>query len=124
MNRTFILLGGLFGAAAVALGAFGAHGLRNSVDAQGLETWQTAAHYHLIHAVMLVLVGVLTAHNSSKALRVAGWLFVAGMLIFGGTLYVLVLTGMKWLGAITPLGGICLIAGWLCLAVASKDALT
>jgi uncharacterized membrane protein YgdD (TMEM256/DUF423 family) len=118
VNRTFLLLGGLFGALAVALGAFGAHGLRDRVDAQTLDTWQTAAHYHLIHAVMLVLIAVLRGHTRSKAVRVAGWLFVVGILIFGGTLYTLVLTGHKWLGAITPIGGACLIAGWLCLAIA------
>ena len=118
VNRTFILLGGIFGATAVALGAFGAHGLRSSVDAQTLSTWQTAAHYHLVHSLMLVMIGVLRGHTRSKAVRAAGWLFLIGIVIFSGTLYLLVLTDNKWLGAVTPLGGICLIAGWVCLAAA------
>ena len=103
-------------ARAVALGAFGAHGLRSRVDAQALETWQTAAHYHLVHAFALVMVGYACALTPSPRLSLAGWFFLTGQLIFGGTLYVLVLTGAKWLGAITPLGGVCLIVGWLALA--------
>ncbi|MEZ0327072.1 MAG: DUF423 domain-containing protein [Fimbriimonas sp.] len=118
MNRTFIFLGGLFGALAVGLGAFGAHGLKGTVDAQGLATWQTAAHYHLIHAVMLVVIGVLRGHTRSKAVRAAGWFFLIGIVIFSGSLYLLVTTDNKWLGAVTPLGGLLLITGWLCLAAA------
>lgn len=84
-----------------------------------MQTWQTAAHYHLIHAVALVLVGVLGAHLPEKPIKVAGWLFVVGMVVFGGTLYVLAATGIRWLGAITPLGGVSLLAGWLALAIAA-----
>ncbi len=107
---------GIVGALGVALGAFGAHGLKNVVDDPALlVTWETAARYHLFHALALGLVAVHPA-----APKWAGVLFVAGILLFSGSLYTMVLTGQRWLGAITPIGGVCLIAGWLVLAFASR----
>ncbi len=109
------LLGGLSGALAVMLGAFGAHALRGSVEPALLETWRTAAHYHLLHSVVLIAIG---AHP-----RGTGWatgLIATGIALFSGSLYLLVLTGQRWLGAVTPLGGVCLIAGWLTLAWFSR----
>jgi uncharacterized membrane protein YgdD (TMEM256/DUF423 family) len=99
------------GALAVAFGAFGAHGLKAKVTPELLEIWQTGAHYHLIHAVVLL---VLTASNQTPNLGT--WLILAGTIIFSGSLYTLVLTDTRWLGAITPIGGVCLITGWLLIA--------
>ena len=110
-------IAGVFGALGVALGAFGAHGLEGRVeDARLIEVWHTAARYHLLHA--LALLGV-AAHPRSP--DVAGWLFVVGVVIFSGSLYTMTLTGMRRWGAITPLGGLCLIAGWLMLAFAARS---
>jgi len=107
--------GSLLGAVAVGLGAFGAHALGDSVDAASLQTWRTAAGYHLLHSVVLLVVA---AHP--RVTDLARRLFVAGILLFSGSLYLLVLTGERWLGAITPLGGVCLIGGWLALAWTSR----
>jgi uncharacterized membrane protein YgdD (TMEM256/DUF423 family) len=102
-----IRIAALFGASGVALGAFGAHGLKALLAAnQTLEVWHTASLYHLLHAVVL-----LWAAGRSLAFR----LFACGILVFSGSLYLLAVTGLKWLGAVTPLGGLLLIAGWLAL---------
>ncbi len=112
---------GVVGAAGVALGAFGAHGLEGRVDDPHLlEVWDTAARYHLVHA--LALLGV-AAHPGNP--RVAGALFLAGIGFFCGSLYLMTLSGLTWLGAITPIGGVCFIAGWLVLgfsAMKTADA--
>jgi len=113
MNQiTAIRLAALAGFLAVALGAFGAHGLKAVLEKNGtLAVWQTAALYHLVHAVVLLVV----AQRAAVA-RVPFALFGAGIVIFSGSLYTLAVTNVKWLGAITPLGGLCLLAGWLALA--------
>ena len=111
-----MIVGALNGALAVVLGAFGAHGLKQRVDAALLDTWATASDYHFYHALALLLVGVLAKVLEHPALVNAGWVMLAGMLVFSGSLYLLVLTGQRWLGAITPLGGTALIIGWLMLA--------
>jgi uncharacterized membrane protein YgdD (TMEM256/DUF423 family) len=105
----------IYGFAAVALGAFGAHGLKQVLEANGTTAiWQTGALYHLVHAAVLLFV------SWRDPLPVWAWrLFAVGMLIFSGTLYVLAVTNAKWLGAITPLGGLCLLGGWLALAFTS-----
>lgn len=109
---------GIAGALGVALGAFGAHGLEGRIDDPHLiEVWHTGARYHLIHA--LALLGV-AAHPAQPAW--AGWLFVAGIALFSGSLYLMTLTGVRWLGAITPLGGLCFIAAWLVLAFSKTGA--
>jgi uncharacterized membrane protein YgdD (TMEM256/DUF423 family) len=110
----------------VALGAFGAHALRERLSPALLQVWNTAVLYHLLHAVALLSLG-LYVRASSGALgagmgadvRAPAWLFVAGILIFSGSLYALALTGIKILGAVTPLGGLCFLAGWGWLAVLS-----
>lgn len=105
-------LSAIFGFLAVALGAFGAHGLKPTLESHGTTAiWQTAALYHLVHSVVLLVL----AQREAVA-RLAFTLFVAGILIFSGSLYLLAVTGVKWLGAITPFGGLCLLAGWLSLA--------
>lgn len=117
--RTAAILGLL----AVALGAFGAHGLQShwkaALDATEaayrLDVWKTATFYHLTHTLVLLILAF--AFPEPKQARAAWWSFVAGIVIFSGTLYVLCLSGMKWLGAITPIGGVLLMLGWLLLAL-------
>lgn len=128
MARTFIVVAGVYGALAVALGAFGAHGLTGMVasldeGAKRLDWWQTAAHYHLIHALALALVALMLARVTSKPGAAAGWAFCVGVPIFSGTLYAMALGAPRWLGAITPVGGLAMIAGWVLLAVAGSRAL-
>jgi len=116
MERHFLGIGALSAAIAVTAGAFGAHGLSDMVTAERLVVWETAARYHMYHALALLIVAYLCSQKSGGPARLAGWLFVAGTVIFSGSLYTLTLTGITILGAITPLGGACLIAGWLVLA--------
>jgi uncharacterized membrane protein YgdD (TMEM256/DUF423 family) len=116
MTSYFGFLGAVMGAIGVAMGAFGAHGLKDKVEPRYLEIWNTAAMYQLFHALALVLVAALYVHRPSLPLRISGLCFFFGMLVFSGSLYTLVLTGKGWLGAITPLGGAALIVGWIALA--------
>ena len=103
-----VRIAGVLGFLGVALGAFGAHGLAELLEARGrMGTWETAVFYHLVHAVAL-LAGAATGIFG----RLAGWCFLVGVVIFSGSLYLLCLTDLKWLGAITPLGGVALLAGW------------
>jgi uncharacterized membrane protein YgdD (TMEM256/DUF423 family) len=104
-----------FGFVAVALGAFGAHGLRARLGPDGIEIWKTAALYHLVHAVALLAVAL--AAERLAAGRFVSWMFVAGMVIFSGSLYLLALTGQSWLGGVTPFGGAAFLTGWLALAI-------
>jgi len=116
MNRTFVGLGSGLAFIAVALGAFGTHGLRDRLSSANLQIWQTGVQYHMIHAVGLILIGILHSQIDSKAVTRSGWLLYYGILIFSGSLYVLALTDIRWIGAITPLGGVCFLAGWGSLA--------
>lgn len=117
MDRLFPALGALFGAMAVAAGAFGAHALRARLEPRDLEVFETAARYQMYHALALLAVAWAMGGNRQWGLA-AGWLFVAGVVVFSGSLYALVLTGQRWLGAVTPLGGVAFILGWVCLGVA------
>lgn len=110
-----ILAGAILGFLAVGFGAFGAHGLEGKVSAQALGWWKTGASYHLPMALAVAFMGALTQRGFTGA-RVAGWLFAAGIVVFAGSLYLLTLTGLRWLGAITPVGGVTLMAGWAVLA--------
>jgi uncharacterized membrane protein YgdD (TMEM256/DUF423 family) len=112
----------LAGAVAVALGAFGAHGLEGAVSPHQLATWRTGATYHLAHALAAVLSGALAALGLSGAALWAGRLFLAGIVLFSGSLYALVLLDLPVLGAVAPLGGLSFIAGWGALAVAAWRA--
>ncbi len=119
--RLFLLAGALSAALAVMLGAFGAHGLRARLPADLLAIWQTASQYHVYHALGLVAVGLLALHvPAGGALRWSGWLLLLGTVLFSGSLYLLAVTGQRWLGAITPLGGSAWIAAWLLLAWAAR----
>lgn len=120
-ERIFIALAGAFGALAVGLGAYGAHGLERLLEggadaAKRLGWWQTAVLYHLVHALALGLSARLPAPT------IAGGLFVAGVLLFSGTLYAMALGAPRWLGAVTPLGGVALIGGWIAVLVAALRA--
>ncbi len=117
MAKLFITLASLGGMLAVAFGAFGAHALRDRLDEYSLRVFETAVQYHFYHSLALLAVGVIAlSQPHTVMLKSAGWLFTLGILVFSGSLYLLALTGTKWLGAITPLGGLAFIAGWACLA--------
>ena len=117
--RLFAILGCLNGAMAVSLGAFGAHALKARLSTEMLDTFQTAAQYHFYHALGLLAVAfVASLLPDSNLPKWAGWLMFAGIVLFCGSLYALSLTGVRWLGAITPLGGIAFIASWLLLVAA------
>ena len=109
--------GAVLCALGVVLGAFGAHGLRERLTADLLAVFETGVRYHLIHALGLLAVAWAASRWPNAWVGAAGWLFVAGIAVFSGSLYVLAVTGIRWLGAITPIGGVCLIAGWVVLAV-------
>jgi uncharacterized membrane protein YgdD (TMEM256/DUF423 family) len=114
----WLTTGALLGGTAVGLGAFGAHGLKTRVPADLLAVFETAARYHLIHALAIVAVAWASERFPGACVTAAGWLFLGGILLFSGSLYAMVLTGARGLGAITPLGGLALIAGWILLALA------
>ena len=120
LTAIFVLLGALSGAAGVALGAFGAHALRSHLTPERQAVFETGVRYQLIHALALLIVGIGAGNIlNSVWLGAAGWLFVVGTILFSGSLYLLVLSDRRWLGAITPFGGIALILGWLCLAASA-----
>jgi uncharacterized membrane protein YgdD (TMEM256/DUF423 family) len=120
MEKLFFGIGGLSGALAVALGAFGAHALKARLTPELLQTFETGVRYHMYHALALLAAAYALGRWPDSGLgQAAGWAFVAGTLLFSGSLYLLALTGIKWLGAITPLGGAAFVAGWACLALAA-----
>ena len=121
MERGFLTVAALAGALAVASGAFGAHALADRLPPERLATFETAARYLMYHALALIGVALAFGRWPSAAgwLQASGWCFIAGMLLFSGSLFLLTLSGIRWLGAITPLGGVAFIAGWICLAVAA-----
>lgn len=126
MDRTFLLLSGVNGFLAVALGAFGAHGLKARLApladaAQRLGWWETAAHYQLMHALALGLCAQLVARGTGVAAQVAGFCFLGGIALFSGSLYAMTLTGIRGLGAVTPLGGLALLAGWVAVIAAALN---
>ena len=122
MTRFFFVIGALSAFAAVALGAFAAHGLRARVPPEMLTVFETGARYHMYHALGLIAVAWATSRGFGAGATAAGWLFLAGTILFSGSLYLMTLTGQRWLGAITPFGGACFLAGWLALAVAGWRA--
>jgi uncharacterized membrane protein YgdD (TMEM256/DUF423 family) len=117
MSRLFLVrLGAAFCFFAVVLGAFGAHALKARLDSSGmLDVWNKAVLYHFLHAIALLVLALLASTN-----RLTYFLLVAGILLFSGSLYTMALTNIRWLGAITPLGGLCFLAGWAWLVIAPK----
>ncbi len=116
MDRLFFALGSLSALTGVALGAFAAHGLKSRLTPEMLATFEVGVRYQLFHALALLAVGWAQTRWPGALTTASGWLFVAGTLLFSGSLYALSLTGEKWLGAVTPAGGLAFLAGWLCLA--------
>jgi uncharacterized membrane protein YgdD (TMEM256/DUF423 family) len=123
MSRLLWVTGAVFGLAAVAAGAFGAHALRERLSEQALGTFETAARYHMYHALAILGAAWLAERAGGGAAAWAGLAFGVGVLIFSGSLYLLALTGVRWLGAITPVGGVALLGGWALLAIAGWRAL-
>ena len=117
MSRAFALAGALSAFVAVAAGAFGAHALRSRLAPDLLAVFETGARYQMYHALALLAVAWAATRWPGAPIRTAGWLFIGGTLLFSGSLYLLALTGVRWLGAVTPLGGLLFLAGWAALAV-------
>ena len=117
MDRTFAAVGALSAGLAVAAGAFGAHALKGHLSAEDLAVFETGARYQMYHALALLAVAWAASRWPGPSVTAAGWLFVAGTILFSGSLYALALSGVRWLGAITPLGGVAFLAGWACLAL-------
>lgn len=114
--KTILIIAGIFGALAVGIGAFGAHGLEATLTANGrLDTYETAVKYQFYHTLALLLLGILMLNLSHDYFSWAAWSFIIGTVIFSGSLYTLSLTNITWLGAITPIGGLALIVGWVFL---------
>ncbi|HEU4685027.1 MAG TPA: DUF423 domain-containing protein [Nitrospira sp.] len=111
-SRRFLAIGGLMAALAVAAGAFGAHMLKGLLDGSMLAVFETAVRYQMYHAIGVCLVALAADRYPASRLPLAGWCFIAGIVLFSGSLYVLALSGVRWLGAVTPLGGVAFIAGW------------
>ena len=120
MDRLFFSLGAGSALLSVAAGAFGAHALRTRLSPEYLTVFETAARYQMYHALGLLAVAWALSRWPGSPAQWAGWLFVAGTLLFSGSLYALALTGARWLGAVTPLGGVAFLAGWFCLALSAR----
>ena len=118
-ERLFLALGAISAFVGVAAGAFGAHGLKSRLSAEMLAIFETGVRYQMYHAFALLFVTWASSRFSGSVLATAGWLFVVGTILFSGSLYILSLTETRWLGAITPLGGVAFLGGWLCLAWAA-----
>jgi len=115
MDRTFFMLGAIGGLTAVALGAFAAHGLKGKLPPDLFDVFEVGARYHTYHALALLATAWAVTRWPGTATTWAGWCFVAGIVLFSGSLYALAVTGIRPLGAITPLGGVCFLAGWVLL---------
>ena len=115
-QRLFGLAGALSAALAVAAGAFATHALRGTLSADALANWETGARYQMYHALALMLVAWIVGQRPGRPTRIAGWAFIVGTVLFSGSLYLLSLSGLRWLGALAPVGGAAFIGGWLALA--------
>ncbi|MCZ8524109.1 MULTISPECIES: DUF423 domain-containing protein [Paenibacillus] len=123
MKATFIRIGAVCGFLAVAIGAFGAHMVKNNISEAMFANYQTGVQYHMFHALALVAIGLAAAVLPGQAhLRRAGWAMLAGIVIFSGSLYVMALTNLRVLGAITPIGGLAFLFGWISLFLACRGA--
>lgn len=122
MTRTFVIAAALIGGLGVALGAFGAHGLAAVLEAnERAATFDTATHYQMIHALALLAVALLSERAPGRWIRLAGWLFVLGVILFSGSLYLLAIFNLRFMGAVAPFGGAALIAAWVCLGLAARS---
>lgn len=116
--KLFVIIGAIFGFLAVALGAFGAHVLENRIPAHYVDIWEKAVKYQMFHAVGILFIGLLAEKTSGPLINWSGWLMTAGILLFSGSLYVLSVTQIKMLGAITPIGGVSFLAAWVLMIIA------
>ena len=116
-GKIFLVIGAFSGFLGVALGSFGAHGLKGKLTSDLLQTFEIGVRYQMYHSLALLAVAWAATQFSSGLIQTSGWLFVAGILIFSGSLYLLAFTGVKAWGAVTPIGGLFLLAGWLALAL-------
>ena len=114
--RILLIFGSLFAALSVLLGAFGAHGLKNRLSMEDLAIFETAVRYQMYHALGILLMGVASLYLNEKLVSIPAYFLILGIIIFSGSLFLLVFTNLRWFGAITPIGGFCLIIGWLLLA--------
>ncbi|MGB3691410.1 MAG: DUF423 domain-containing protein [Spirulinaceae cyanobacterium] len=122
MTKIFLTIAAILGGLSVAGGAFASHALKTQLSDRALEIFETGTKYQMYHALALLLVALLlTQTENSLSLTISGIAFITGVVIFSGSLYALSLTGIKWLGAITPLGGVAFLIGWGCLAIAAKN---
>lgn len=118
MSKTILMTASVLLAMAVALGAFGAHGLKSHLSTDMMQTYKTGVDYHFYHAFGLLLIGILAVSFPSEMIKWSAILLIVGIILFSGSLYVLAVSGIKWLGAITPIGGLSFIAGWVLLFLA------
>lgn len=118
MKSVFFAFGSMFSLLGVLLGAFGAHTLKNKITPDMLDIFEVGVRYQMYHGIGLIIVAWAMSQWQNALTTAAGWCFVAGILVFSGSLYTLSLTGVRWLGAITPIGGLAFIAGWGCLIIA------
>ncbi|NQZ75398.1 MAG: DUF423 domain-containing protein [Ekhidna sp.] len=124
MHKLFLILSSISGILAVSLGAFGAHALKNKLTSEGtLDTYQTAVQYQFYHTLALLLISLMLTKYQSIWLNYAGYSMAIGILIFSGSLYILCFTGIKWLGAITPIGGLAFIIGWFFVLLTALKSL-
>ena len=121
MSRIFLAIAAILGGTSVVFGAFASHALRDRLSDRALEIWETGTRYQMYHALALLVVALLLTNppENSTPLAIAGYAFIAGIVLFSGSLYALSLSGIKILGAVTPLGGVAFIIGWICLAIAA-----
>ena len=119
MDKTFLLIGAVTGFLAVMLGAFGAHGLRARLSPEMMAVFETGVRYQMYHALAILAVGLMIPNLGGWLIRMSGWAFAIGIVLFSGSLYALALTGVTVLGAVTPLGGLAFLIGWACLVVAA-----
>ncbi len=120
-NRMILLSGAIFMALAVLLGAFGAHALKTNLSPEMMQVYKTGIEYQFYHALGLLLIGLIGFQIQSKYIKWSGTLISIGIIIFCGSLYILALSGFEWIGAITPIGGLSFVAGWVCLILAIRD---
>jgi uncharacterized membrane protein YgdD (TMEM256/DUF423 family) len=114
-SKLFLIAGSVNAMLAVMLGAFAAHGLKKTLADDLLNVFQTGVQYHFYHALGLIAVGLIAMHVQSSTIKLSGWLMLTGIVLFSGSLYVLAISGMRWLGMVTPFGGVCFIAAWAVL---------
>jgi len=119
VDKNFFLVGAILAFLAVGLGAFGAHGLRTRISPDMQAVFETGVRYHMYHSLAILVVALVLGRVGGWLISLAGWFFTAGIVLFSGSLYVLALTGVTTLGAITPIGGLAFLAGWACLALAA-----